>query len=99
MSEIAGTQKSHAPRSRRLRWIAGAVVVILIALILWNVLQKPAVKGVPPQVVKEGPVTPPAIPPVLLVSNLRHRAPPRSTKPVSLPRRVPLGLRQRCTAP
>ena len=52
MSEIAGTQKSHAPRSWRLRWIAGAVVVILIALILWNVLQKPAVKGVPPQVVK-----------------------------------------------
>ena len=52
MTETADTKKSTAPRSRRLLWIAGAALAILIALILWHILQKPPAKGAPPQVVK-----------------------------------------------
>ena len=52
MSKTADTQKSTAPRSRRLLWIAGAALAILTALILWNILRKPPAKGTPAQVVK-----------------------------------------------
>jgi multidrug efflux system membrane fusion protein len=54
MTETADTKKSPAPRRRRRRllWIAGAALAILIALILWHLLHKPPAKGVPPQVVK-----------------------------------------------
>jgi multidrug efflux system membrane fusion protein len=52
MTEIADGKTSHAPRSKRLYWIAGAVGAVLIAIILWHVLQKPPAKGVPPQVVQ-----------------------------------------------
>jgi multidrug efflux system membrane fusion protein len=52
MTETADTKKSTAPRRRRLLWIAGAVLAILIALILWHILHKPPAKAVPPQVVK-----------------------------------------------
>ena len=52
MSETADTKKPTAPRRRRLLWIAGAALAILIALILWHILQKPPAKGTPPQVVK-----------------------------------------------
>jgi multidrug efflux system membrane fusion protein len=52
MTEIADTRKSPPPRSRRLRWIAGAALAILIALVLWHILQKPPAKAVPPQVVR-----------------------------------------------
>jgi multidrug efflux system membrane fusion protein len=52
MSETVDTKKPTAPRRRRLLWIAGAALAILIALILWHILQKPPAKGTPPQVVK-----------------------------------------------
>jgi membrane fusion protein, multidrug efflux system len=52
MTEIADTQKSPPPRSRRLRWIGGVALAILIALISWHMLQKPPAKGAPPQVVR-----------------------------------------------
>ena len=58
MTEVATTRTSDPPLNnprhrRRLRWIIGAAVVILIAIVLWNVLtQKPPSKGTPPQVVQ-----------------------------------------------
>jgi multidrug efflux system membrane fusion protein len=51
LSSAADTEKPVAPRRRRLIWIAGAALVIVIALIVWHILQKPPAKGVPPQMV------------------------------------------------
>jgi membrane fusion protein, multidrug efflux system len=52
MSETTTTQKPTAPRRRRLIWIAGAVLAVLVAVILWHILQTPPAKGTPPQMVK-----------------------------------------------
>ena len=52
MIATAHPQKAPSRRSRRLIWIAGAVVAILVAFILWHLLQKPPAKGTPPQMVK-----------------------------------------------
>jgi multidrug efflux system membrane fusion protein len=52
MSATTSTQHPATPRRRRLFWIAGAVLAILIAVILWHILHKPPVKGTPPQMVK-----------------------------------------------
>jgi multidrug efflux system membrane fusion protein len=65
MSKTADTQKSTAPRSRRLLWIAGAALAILIALILWHILRKPPAKGAPPQVVTVAQATSGSMPVIL----------------------------------
>jgi multidrug efflux system membrane fusion protein len=53
MSEIPSTRIAASPRGRRLRWIVGAVLLILAAIVLWHLLtQKPPAKGAGAQVVK-----------------------------------------------
>jgi membrane fusion protein, multidrug efflux system len=53
MDEVATTQTADRPHGQRRRWIAGAVVLVLIALILWNVLTpKAPPRAPPPQIVR-----------------------------------------------
>jgi multidrug efflux system membrane fusion protein len=52
MSAKKITKKPTAHRRRRLFWIAGAVLAILIAVIVWHILRKPPAKGTPPQMVQ-----------------------------------------------
>jgi multidrug efflux system membrane fusion protein len=53
MSAIANTARANPRRGRRLIWILGAAVLVLIAVVAWHLLtQKPPQKGAAPQVVQ-----------------------------------------------
>jgi membrane fusion protein, multidrug efflux system len=53
ISKIASTRAASRPRGQRLRWFVAAVVLILIALVLWNIFARtPPAKGAAAQVVK-----------------------------------------------
>jgi multidrug efflux system membrane fusion protein len=65
MSATTTKKKPAAQRPRRLIWISGAVLAILIAVVLLHILQKPPAKGTPPQMVKVAQATKGDMPVVL----------------------------------
>jgi multidrug efflux system membrane fusion protein len=58
MSEVANAPVASRPRFRRVGWILAAVVLIPVAIVLWQKLaQKPPPRSAPPQIVKIAPAT------------------------------------------
>jgi len=53
MSEVSNPAGAKPPHHRRLRWIFAAVMLILVAVVLWNIFTpKPPAQGQAPQVVQ-----------------------------------------------